>query len=162
VAVNPNIPSIAPDEPVSPHGQEIEYALILSRLIDGVKEDPARMRATVYEYARARLKIDTSIADEGERKRLLTALETAIKGVEAFSVRHEGNERPALAPPSPAPTLRIALSDAGAGGPAASMTTTVYPASPVDGDILPPERSHQEVRIVLEQRPPALAMLVRF
>ena len=163
MAVNSNIASITPDEPVSPHGQEIEYALILSRLIDGVKDDPARMRATVYEYARARLKIDSSIADEGERKRLLGALETAIKGVEAFSVRHGDNERPALAPP-PAPSLQIALAGPTADGPSGtSMRASVYPVSPADGDILPPERSHQELRIVLEQRPAALAsMLLRF
>jgi hypothetical protein len=161
--VNPGLPSIAPDEPVSPHGQEIEYALILSRLIDGVKQDPARMRATVYEYARARLMVDSSIADEGERKRLLGALETAIKGVEAFSVRHGDNERPALAPP-PAPTLQIALAGPAADGPSGTtMTASVYPVTPADGDILPPERSHQELRIVLEQRPAALAsMLLRF
>jgi hypothetical protein len=161
--VNPNIPSIAQDEAISPHALEIEYALILSRLIDGVKEDPARMRATVYEYARARLKVDSSIADEGERKRLLSALETAIKGVEAFSVRHDGTERPAIAL-SPAPTLQIALAGPSADGPSArSMTATVHPVTPADGDILPPERSQQELRIVLEQRPAALAsMLLRF
>ena len=160
--MNPNLPTIAPDEPVSPHGREIEYALILSRLIDGVKDDPARMRATVYEYARARLMVDSSIADEGERKRLLGALETAIKGVEAFSVRHGDNERPALAPP-PAPTLQIALAGPAAEGQSGTMTASVYPVTPADGDILPPERSHQELRIVLEQRPAALAsMLLRF
>jgi hypothetical protein len=157
--VNQKLPSIAPDAAVSPHGQEIEYALILSRLIDSAKDDPAQMRATVYEFARARLKVDSSITNEGERKRLGDALETAIKGVEAFSLRHEGNERPALAPP-PAPPLRIAVT-----GPAAAeaSTTTVYPMSPADGDILPPERSHQEVRIVLESQPAALvSMLARF
>ncbi len=111
--MNQKVPSIAPDEPVSPHGQEIEYALILARLINSVKDDPAQLRATVYEYARARLTVDTSIADEGERQRLVDALETAIKGVERFSLRQDGKERPALAPP--APTLRIALT-----GPAAA------------------------------------------
>jgi hypothetical protein len=160
-AVNQKVPSIAPDEPVSPHGQEIEYALILARLIDSVKDDPAQLRATVYEYARARLKVDTSIADEGERQRLVDALETAIKGVERFSLRQDGKERPALAPP--APTLRIALTGPAAAESEMPMTTTVYPVTPVDGDILPPERTHQEVRIVLESRPAALAsMLVRF
>jgi hypothetical protein len=159
--VNQKVPSIAPDEPVSPHGQEIEYALILARLIDSVKDDPAQLRATVYEYARARLKVDTSIADEGERERLVDALETAIKGVERFSLRQDGKERPALAPP--APTLRIALTGPAAAESEMPMTTTVYPVTPVDGDILPPERTHQEVRIVLESRPAALAsMLVRF
>jgi hypothetical protein len=160
--VNPKLPSIDQGRAVSPHGQEIEYALILSRLIDTVKDDPAQLRATVYEFARARLKVDSSIANEGERERLEDALETAIKGVEAFSLRQEGKERPALAPP--AAPLRIAVT-----GPASAeamttpMTTTVYPVTPADGDIFAPERPHQEVRIVLESRPVALvSMLVRF
>jgi hypothetical protein len=161
--VNQKLPSIAPDQPVARHGQEIEYALILSRLIDTVKDDPAQMRATVYEFARARLQADMSIVDEDERRRLLEALETAIKGVEAFSMRHPGKDRLAIAPPPAAPTVQISLAGAGADGPAAtSMTTSVYPLSPADGDILPPERSHQEVRIVLEQRAPVVSMLMRF
>ncbi|MFX6048663.1 hypothetical protein ABTE94_20215, partial [Acinetobacter baumannii] len=72
---------------VSPHAQEIEYALILQRMISAVKNDPAQMRLTIYEFARARLKIDTASAEENERKRLAEALETAILGVEGFSQR---------------------------------------------------------------------------
>src|SRR4029453_3860718 len=45
------------------------------------------MRLAIYEFARARLKTDTSWASEAERKRLLTSLETAIRGVEDFAVR---------------------------------------------------------------------------
>ena len=47
---------------VSPHAQEVEYALLLSRMISTVKEDPLQMRLTIYEFARARLKIDMSWA----------------------------------------------------------------------------------------------------
>ena len=77
----------------SPHAQEVEYALILSRIINTVKEDPVQMRLTIYDFARARLKIDMSWADAAERKRLSDALETAIQGVEQFSARRDEKER---------------------------------------------------------------------
>jgi hypothetical protein len=82
---------------VSPHAQEVEYALILSRMIRTVKKDRSQLRLTIYEFARARLKIDTYWADETERKRLSAALETAIQGAEEFSAHRE--EREQLEPP---------------------------------------------------------------
>ena len=91
---------------VSPHAQEVEYALILSRMINTVKEDPSQMRLTIYEFARARLKLDTSWADEAERQRLADALETAIQGVEEFTVRRDAKER--LQPPPPSAQIRSA------------------------------------------------------
>lgn len=93
---------------VSPHAQEVEYALLLSRMISTVKEDPEQMRLTIYEFARTRLKIDMSWADAAERKRLSDALETAIQGVEQFSARRDEKER--LQPPAPA--AQIAPADA--------------------------------------------------
>ena len=104
-------PPIDQDRMVSPHAQEIEYALILSRMINTVKEDPAQLRLTVYEFARTRLKMDTSWAEESERKRLLTALETAIQGVEQFSARREEKER--LQPPIPSPQIGQGRSSGG-------------------------------------------------
>jgi len=92
---------------VSPHAQEIEYALILQRIINTVKEDPSQMRQTIYEFARARLKIDTAWAEDNERKRLAAALETAITGVEAFSARREEKER--LSPPAQSAQLAHAM-----------------------------------------------------
>jgi hypothetical protein len=80
-------PTSEGDETALFHGQAVEFALILSRMITTVKEDPSQMRLAIYEFARARLKTDTSWANEAERKRLLTSLETAIRGVEDFAVR---------------------------------------------------------------------------
>jgi hypothetical protein len=85
--MNPELPSVERDGMVSP--REVEYALILSRMIDIVKGDPSQMRLAIYEFARARLKLDTSWADEVERKQASAALETAIQGVEQFSVRQD-------------------------------------------------------------------------
>jgi hypothetical protein len=98
--MKPEFPMVDQEKMVSPHAQEVEYALILSRLINTVKEDPAQLRLTIYDFARARLKLDTSWADESEQKRLMAALETAIQGVEEFTVRRDDKER--LQPPPPA------------------------------------------------------------
>ncbi len=91
--VNSELPKINQDKAVSPHAQEIEYALILQRMINVVNEDPEQMRLAIYQLARARLKADASWADEAEQKRLATALETAIQGVEKFSVNRVERER---------------------------------------------------------------------
>jgi hypothetical protein len=91
------ITTIEHDETTSPHSQEVEFALILARMINTVKEDPSQLRRTVYEFARAKLKSDISWADEQESARLLAALETAIQGVEKFSLNSDQNERLQLA-----------------------------------------------------------------
>jgi hypothetical protein len=91
--MDPEIPAIDQDKRVSPHAQEVEFALILSRMINTVKEDPSQLRLAIYEFARARMTIDAEWADEAERQRLAAALETAINGVENFSIRYDGNDR---------------------------------------------------------------------
>jgi hypothetical protein len=98
--MKPEFPSIEQDKIVSPHAREVEYALILSEMINLVKEDPSQMRLAIYEFARARLKLHSSTAEEAERERLSASLETAIQGVEQFSVRRDEKERLQLSPPS--------------------------------------------------------------
>jgi hypothetical protein len=117
--MKPEFPAIDQDKKVSPHAQEVEFALILSRMINTVKEDPVQLRLSIYEFARARLQIDTSWADETERERFSAALETAIQGVEQFSARRDEKER--LQPPTPSP--QIALGGSAAEPPATSMVT---------------------------------------
>src|SRR5690349_13300712 len=151
-------PKIDQDKAIAPHAQEIEYALILSRLISTVQDDPAQMRSTIYEFARARLKLDTSWADEGERQRLTQALETAIQGVEAFSARRDDRER--LGPPRATPLIGTAAAAA-----AAPALTMPYAVTPAPDDILPPERGYEpaDIRSVLEPRTTSLvSRLVRF
>ena len=91
--MKPDLPKVEQENEVSSHSQEIEYALLLQRMIDAASENPEQMRATVYGFARARLKIDASWATRPERMRLAAALETAIDGVERFSVRRIEPER---------------------------------------------------------------------
>jgi hypothetical protein len=157
--MKPESPDIDRDGMISPYLQEIEYALILSRMINTVKDDPAEIRATIYEFARAKLKLDTSWAEANERERLASALEAAIHGVEAFSVRQE--QTSLLEPP--APVARIAHVAATAEQPSRSMT--VGAVTPAPEDILMPDRArpYAEVRHVLDVRtaPPG-PMLARF
>ena len=91
-------PMVDRDNVTPPHAQEIEYALILARMISVAEGDPAQMRTMIYELARAKLKIDMarsvdiSRAGDGERKRLTSALETAIQGVEVFTKRQDAQQ----------------------------------------------------------------------
>jgi hypothetical protein len=119
------LPKIDRDKATSPHAQEVEFALILSQMINAVKQDPSQMRLAVYEFARAKLKLDVSWADEAERERLATALESAIHGVEVFSVRRDQSERAVLAQigAGPAPAESTAMVE-------------ILPASPAELDAL--------------------------
>src|ERR1700681_4193928 len=108
--MKPEFPTIDQDKMVSPHAQEVEFALILSRMINTVKEDPAQLRLSIYEFARARLKLDTSWAEEAERERFSAALETAIQGVEQFSARRDDKER--LQPPTQPAQIALGRSPA--------------------------------------------------
>jgi hypothetical protein len=158
--MKPESADINRDGIISPYVQEIEYALILSRMINTVKDDPAEIRATIYEFARAKLKLDTSWAEAAERERLASALEAAIHGVEAFSVRQE--QTSLLGPP--APVARIAHGSPTAEQPSRSMTT-VGSVTPASEDIFMPDRArpYAEVRHVLEVRTSPLGpMLARF
>jgi hypothetical protein len=135
--VNPELPRIDQDKAVSPHVQEIEYALILQRMINTVQEDPAQMRTAIYQLARTRLKVDASWADEAEQQRLATALETAIRGVEDFSVRREDRER------LPAPTAAAQIGQATAhAAHGETSAETLMPLTPAPEDILEPERTY--------------------
>jgi hypothetical protein len=124
--MKPEFPTIDQDKKVSPHAQEVEFALILSRMISTVKEDPAQLRLSIYEFARARLTMDTSWADEHERERLSTALESAIQGVEQFSTRRE--ERESLQPPTPHAQIGRGTS------PPAEPATSMVPVHQVDAE----------------------------
>jgi hypothetical protein len=62
---------------------EVEFALVINRMIDSIKSDPEHLRATVYELARHKLK--EQFGAEPDVERLSDALEVAIRSVEAFS-----------------------------------------------------------------------------
>ncbi len=157
--MNPEFPKVDQDRAVSPHAQEIEYALILQRLINTVNEDPAQMRLTIYEFARARLKIDTCWADLSEQNRLAAALETAIHGVEDFSARREERER------LPPPAASAQIGSATPATPPSTSVATVVPFTPAPEDILLPRRGYlpPEMQPIVEVQTRALlSTLARF
>jgi hypothetical protein len=84
---------------------EVEFALVLNRMIDSVRNDPEHLRATVYELARVKLKEQFGAdADIGQ---LSKSLEIAIHSVERFSIEN-GPGPLALSPPRLNTTARLA------------------------------------------------------
>lgn len=69
---------------------EVEFALVISRTINALNEDPSLLRSTVYELARVKLRKDLFGGDLEQTQQLTQALETAIQGVEDFEVRQKG------------------------------------------------------------------------
>jgi hypothetical protein len=75
-------------EPAGPSA-EVDFALVLSRMVNSVSTDPEHLRTSLYELAR--YKLQEQIAEEvpDERDRLEDALEVAIQGVETHFSRLE-------------------------------------------------------------------------
>lgn len=87
------------DEIAAAH-PEVEFALVLSRTIDGLTRDPEQLRGAVYELAREKL-LQLAQDDPNEKARLMRALEVAIVGVEAHANKYPA-DRLALPPRSSA------------------------------------------------------------
>jgi hypothetical protein len=104
----------------SPDTLEVDFALVLSRLIESLKADPAEMRHVVYELARIRLQREARTkyrpADLWEVRRMSLALETAISRVEAFSAKQD-QLRALKSPDRPIGSGDQATSSATAGSP---------------------------------------------
>jgi hypothetical protein len=83
--VRPDVGDSTPDS-----SREIEFALMLSRVIDSVEQNPEFLRATVYELARHKLKEEFTSESPGQVRNLSKSLEIAIAGVEAFSKKKDG------------------------------------------------------------------------
>jgi hypothetical protein len=85
--------SVARNDCLSIRSPELEFSLVLARVIGSVESDPAQLRQAVYELARIRLQQEirqTYASISGmESRRLKLALEAAIERVEDFSSRHE-------------------------------------------------------------------------
>ncbi|WP_213769868.1 hypothetical protein [Bradyrhizobium sp. dw_78] len=75
----------------------IDFALVLSRMIDAVNGDPQQLRTTVYELARHKLDEQAASEDPEEQSRLAHALEAAIHGVETH---FGGMQLQTLGPPT--------------------------------------------------------------
>jgi hypothetical protein len=73
---------------------EVEFAVVLSRVIESIEDDPAPLlRNAVYELARIKLRREAwqknPAINLSEVRRLMLALESAIEGVETIYSRHD-------------------------------------------------------------------------
>lgn len=75
---------------------EVEFALVIARMIDSLKNNPEDVRQAIYELARYKLQEQFPSVNAEEKVRTQQALETAIRGVEAFTEQHVGVLAPAL------------------------------------------------------------------
>ncbi|HXH44014.1 MAG TPA: hypothetical protein VNK51_09235 [Bradyrhizobium sp.] len=64
---------------------EVQFALVIARILETVKDDPEYMRQVVYDLARHKLQEQFTHADAADVRRLQGALEAAINGVEQFA-----------------------------------------------------------------------------
>jgi hypothetical protein len=85
------------DQP-EPASNEVQFALVIARMIDTVRNSPEHMRQAVYDLARYKLQEQFTHADAKDIKRTQQALETAIWGVEQFSKQPIGVPAPAPLP----------------------------------------------------------------
>src|SRR5207302_4366274 len=67
---------------------EVDFAIVLSRVIASMENDPAQLRSAVYELARIKLQTELSI-NVSEKRDLALALESAIERVETVSSKHD-------------------------------------------------------------------------
>jgi hypothetical protein len=67
---------------------EVDFAIVLSRVIASIENDPAQLRSAVYELARIKLQTELSI-NVSEKRDLAIALEAAIERVETVSSKHD-------------------------------------------------------------------------
>jgi len=81
------------DRPTKPF-LEVEFALVIARMIDSVRNSPEEIRQVIYDLARFKLQEQLLHANAEERQHTQQALEVAIRGVEAFSEKHPSNLSP--------------------------------------------------------------------
>jgi hypothetical protein len=79
-----------------PPSLEIEFALVIARMIDSVKNSPEDIRQVIYDLARYKLREQLPHANAEEKQHTQQALESAIRGVEAFSEKRVNILAPAL------------------------------------------------------------------
>ena len=70
---------------------EVDFAVVLSRVIESTERDPAQLRNAIYELARIKVRTEVthSPINPGKVRRLTLALESAIEGVETIYSKHD-------------------------------------------------------------------------
>lgn len=110
------------EETAEPASTEVQFALVIARMLETVKTHPEHMRQLVYDLARYKLQEQFTHTDAKEVRRSKQALEAAIRGVEEFSRQQVDlpppADAPALAAPEPPRHQRTVRELAGATSPA--------------------------------------------
>ena len=79
--------------PLAARTQEIDFAIVLSRTIGALNNDPAQLRNVVYQLARIKLQEEAAqrnpAVDPLETRQLTLALESAIDRVETIYSKHD-------------------------------------------------------------------------
>ncbi|QPF95335.1 hypothetical protein IC761_27705 [Bradyrhizobium commune] len=78
------------DDGTNQTSNEVQFALVIARMIETVKTDPELLRQTVYDLARHKLQEQLVDSDPIAFRQAERALETAIRGVEEFSKQPVG------------------------------------------------------------------------
>ena len=99
------------DQP-EPSSNEVQFALVIARMIDTLNSSPEHMRQAVYDLARCKLMEQFTDADATNIQRAQQALETAIRGVEEFSRQRIGIPPPQVPQLSDSSASRIPATDA--------------------------------------------------
>jgi hypothetical protein len=78
---------------LSGRSPEVDFAVVLSRVIDSIEDDPAQLRNAVYELARIKFRKEAWRRDPPlklwEARHLTQALECAIERVETIYSKHD-------------------------------------------------------------------------
>jgi hypothetical protein len=91
-------------DPTEPTSSEVQFALVIARMIETVNNSPEHMRQAVYDLARYKLREQFTHSDVRNVGRAEKALEVAIRGVEEFSKQQIG-----IPAPPPVPQLHAGL-----------------------------------------------------
>jgi hypothetical protein len=83
---------IASERDLTAKSSEVDFAIVLSRVITSIENDPVQLRNAVYELARVKLQTELSQReapiDGSEKGDLASALESAIERVEIVYSKH--------------------------------------------------------------------------
>ena len=90
--MTPEPQDIGSEKDRAPRSPEVDFAVVLSRVITSIEDDPAQLRNAVYELARIKLRREAwrnPPINLVEARRLTLALESAIERVETIYLKHD-------------------------------------------------------------------------
>jgi hypothetical protein len=86
-----NLPQVASSNHLPAHSLEVDFGIVLARMLENLKSDPSELRNAAYELARIKLQKECWLRNPPltvlEMRRALLALEVAIERVEAGQSR---------------------------------------------------------------------------